>query len=125
MFTTTAFLSILPETLLLLLGVILLVLEPFWKEENRRALGWLTGVGLLATLAVSLWFGRPADAVATFGGTIRFDWLAFFFKMLFLFGAAVTALLLMDHENVNLRGESYILLLASTIGMCLMAAAGD
>jgi len=61
--------------------------------------------------------GRPET---TFGTTIRFDWLGFFFKMLFTFGAAATALFLMDHERVGNRGESYLLLLASLIGMCLM-----
>jgi NADH-quinone oxidoreductase subunit N len=63
--------------------------------------------------------------VAVFGGMIRFDWLGFFFKMLFLFGAAITALFLMDHEQVGPRGEAYLLLLASTLGMCLMASSAD
>ncbi len=33
------FLAILPEILLLALGMILLILEPFMKEERRRNLG--------------------------------------------------------------------------------------
>ena len=45
--------------------------------------------------------------------------------MLFIFGAAITALFLMDHEKVGQRGEAYLLMLASTIGMCLMASASD
>ncbi|HEX2696791.1 MAG TPA: NADH-quinone oxidoreductase subunit N [Anaerolineales bacterium] len=125
MFTTTAFLSILPESLLLLLGVILLIVEPFWKEKDRRVLGWMTAIGLLVTLAVSLLIGRPSDPVTTFGGMVRFDWLGFFFKLFFIFSTAVTALLLMDHESVSHRGEAYILLLASTVGMCFMASAAD
>lgn len=125
MFTSTNFLSILPETLLLVLGVVLLAVEPFWKEKDRRPLGWLTAGGSFAILVISLLAGRPGGTVTTFGGMIRFDWLGFFFKMLFIFGAGVTALFLMDHEKVNRRGEAYILLLASTIGMSLMASAAD
>ncbi len=125
MFTPTSFQSILPETLMLLLGVTVLIVEPFWKPERRRALGWLTAGGLLATLIVSLLFGRPGSPAATLGGMIRFDWLAFFFKMLFIFGAGITALFLMDHDKVGHRGEAYVLMLASTIGMCLMASAAD
>jgi len=125
MFTPVAFLSILPETLILILGVILLVVEPFWKEERRRNLGWLTAGGLLAILVTSILVGRPGDPTMTLGNTIRFDWLGFFFKMLFIFGAGMTALFLMDHEKVGHRGEAYLLLLASTIGMCLMASAAD
>lgn len=125
MLTSVSFLSILPESLVLVLAVIVLVVEPFWREQRRRNLGWLTAAGCFLTLAISIAVARPGAPVATFGNMIRFDWLGFFFKMMFIFGAGVTALLLMDHEKVGYRGESYILLLASTIGMCLMASAGD
>jgi NADH-quinone oxidoreductase subunit N len=56
---------------------------------------------------------------------VRFDWLGFFFKLLFMFAGAATALLLMDNEKVGDRGEAYLLLLASLIGMNLMAASSD
>jgi NADH-quinone oxidoreductase subunit N len=56
---------------------------------------------------------------------IRFDWLGFFFKMLFIFAGAATALLMMDHEKVGSRGEAYLLLLASLLGMNLMAVSSD
>lgn len=125
MFTLTAFRSVLPEILILALGLVLLVVEPFWKEERRRALGWLTFVGLLLISIAAVVFGRPGDPTATWGTSIRFDWLGFFFKLLFIFGAATTALLLMDHPEAGRRGEAYLLLLASTIGMCLMASAAD
>ena len=124
-YTPTMFLSILPETLLLVLGVLLLVVEPFWKNEKRRNAGWLTAGGLLVTLVVSLLVGRPGEPTTVFGGMLRYDWLGFFFKMMFIFGAAVTALFVMDHEKMGQRGESYILLLATTLGMCLMAASAD
>ena len=125
MFTSVAFLSILPETLILILGVILLIIEPFLKEERRRNLGWLTAGGLFVILVITILVGRPGDATMTFGNTIRFDWLGFFFEMLFIFSAGITALFLMDHEKVGRRGEVYVLLLASTIGMSLMASAAD
>jgi NADH-quinone oxidoreductase subunit N len=119
------FRSILPETLLLILGLVLLVVEPFWKEDRRRNLGWLAAGGLLVILVGSVLFGRPAEPVTTLGGTIRFDWLGFFFKLLFIFGASITTLFMMDHETLGRRGEAYVLMLASTIGMCLMASAAD
>ena len=125
MLSSAAFLSILPESLVLILAVVLLVVEPFWREQRRRNLGWVTAIGLFLTIVISIVVGRPGAPVGTFGNTIRFDWLAFFFKMLFIFGAGITALFLMDHEKVGNRGESYILMLASTIGMCLMASAAD
>jgi NADH-quinone oxidoreductase subunit N len=119
------FLSILPEILLLVLGVLILIVEPFWKGESRRNAGWLTAGGLLAILVVSLLVGRPGEPVLVLGGMVRFDWLGFFFKMMFVFGAAATALFMIDHDTLGKRGESYVLLIATTLGMCLMAASAD
>jgi len=119
------FFSILPEILILVLGVLLLVVEPFWKSEDRRNAGWMTVGGLLLIMVVSLLVGRPGDPEVVFGGMIRFDWLGFFFKMMFIFAAGMTALFMMDHEALGNRGESYILLLASLLGMNLMAASAD
>ena len=124
-YTPTMFLSILPEILILILGVLLLIVEPFWKGDDRRNAGWMTAGGLLAIMAVSLLAGRPGEPTTVFGGMLRFDWLGFFFKMMFIFGAAITSLFMMDHEVLGKRGESYVLLLATTLGMDLMAASAD
>jgi NADH-quinone oxidoreductase subunit N len=125
MFTATAFASILPEILILILGILILIVEPFWKEEQRRNVGWLTAGGLLIAMIVSLLFAQPGQPTTTLGGMVRFDWLGFFFKQLFMFAGAATALLLMDNEKVGRRGEGYLLLLASLIGMNLMATSAD
>jgi NADH-quinone oxidoreductase subunit N len=124
-FTSTTFASILPEILILVLGMLVLIIEPFWKEAQRRNVGWLTAGGLLVAMILSLLFGQPSVPTTTLGGMVRFDWLGFFFKMLFMFAGAVTALLLMDNEKVGRRGEAYLLLLASLLGMDLMAASAD
>jgi len=125
MFTSTMFASILPEILILILGMLVLIIEPFWREENRRNVGWLTAGGLFATMIISLLFGQPGEPTSTLGGMIRFDWLGFFFKQLFMFAGAATALLLMDNEKIGHRGEAYLLLLASLLGMNLMAVSSD
>jgi NADH-quinone oxidoreductase subunit N len=125
MFTSTMFAAILPEVLILMLGMLILIVEPFWKEEKRRNVGWLTAGGLFAAMIISLLFGQPGVPTSALGGMIRFDWLGFFFKMLFMFAAAATSLLLMDNEKVGHRGEAYLLLLASLLGMNLMAVSSD
>ena len=125
MFSSTMFASILPEILILLLGMLVLIVEPFWKEEKRRNVGWLTAGGLFAAMLVSFLAGQPGEPTSALGGMIRFDWLGFFFNMLFMFAGAATALLMMDHERLGKRGEAYLLLLASLIGMNLMAVSSD
>ena len=121
------FFPIFPEALLLILGVLVLVIDPFIKKDDvqRSILGWLTFSGLLATMLVSLLFARPATSILVFGGMIRFDWMGFLFKMFFIFAALVTSLFFLDTETLNKRAESYLLLLVATIGMCLMASSAD
>ncbi|MEK6754344.1 MAG: NADH-quinone oxidoreductase subunit N [Chloroflexota bacterium] len=125
MFTSQIFASILPEILILVLGILILVFEPFWKEDQRRNAGWFTAGGLFIAIIISLLFGQPGEPTSVLGGMIRFDWLGFFFKILFMFAGAVTALLLMDHKTAGHRGEAYVLLLASLLGMNLMAVSSD
>src|SRR5512139_1488971 len=125
MFTMTMLQSILPSLLVLVTGILVLVVEPFWKEEKRRNVGWLVAGCLFASMIISLIFGRPGEPVSTLGGMVRFDWLGFFFKMLFMFAGIATALLFMDNDKIGHRGEAYLLLLASLIGMNLMATSGD
>ncbi len=119
--------AITPELLLLLVALVVMALDLAWKEdEERRALGWVTAAGLVAAMAVSLWVALPPRGGATlWGGMIRHDVLAFVFQMAFFFAAAITALFAMDVESIGRRGEFYLLLLASTLGMALMAAAND
>ncbi len=121
------FLAILPEALMLLLGILILILDPLWKDEKRRLnLGWLTAGGLAAILVASILIGRPgAQSVLAWGGMVRFDMLAYAFKLFFIFAAAITALFMMDVDGISRRAESYVLLLAATIGMSLMASASD
>jgi len=73
MFTSTMFASILPEILILTIGLLVLVVEPFWKEEQRRNVGWLTAVGLLAAMVISLLFAKPGEPISTLGSMVRFD----------------------------------------------------
>ena len=70
-YTPTMFLSILPEILILILGVLLLIVEPFWKGDDRRNAGWMTAGGLLAVMAVSLLAGRPGEPTTVFGGCFQ------------------------------------------------------
>ncbi len=60
-----------------------------------------------------------------FGGMLRDDWLAFTFRVLFLFAAAITALLSTGVQGIRQKGEFYALLVIATLGMNLMASAAD
>ena len=118
--------ALLPEILLLIVAGLVLVFDLIWSDDRKRSLGWLTAGGLMITLVVSLIFARPPDdGILVWGSMLRYDWLAIAFKMLFIFGAAITALFAMDVKELGTRGEFYILMVVSTIGMGLMAASAD
>ena len=125
MFTSSMIMAILPELLLLTLGLLVLVFDLIWKKRDGRDLGWLTAGGLLFILVLSAFLAKPATSMEVFGGMLRYDMLGYVFKMLFIFGAMITSLFMMDSEKLGNRGESYILLLVATIGMNLMASAAD
>lgn len=120
-------LPILPEFILLALGILILLIDPFLKKvpAHRAFLGWFTTAGLLVTIILTIMFAKPGEPVLALGGMIRFDWLGFILKLFFLFAGAVTALFFMDAEQLNDRGEAYLLLIASILGMCLMASSAD
>lgn len=119
-------LAILPEILLLAVAMLVLLLDPFWKDSERRLnLGWLAAGGLTVAFFVSLMLGRPEGSTLALGGMVRFDWLALAFKLFVIFGAAITTLFMMDIPTLAQRAESYVLLIAATIGMCFMASASD
>ena len=125
-FDMVMFQALLPVILLLVLGLVVLVYDLLTSVSQKRGLGWLTAGGLVAVIAISLIWGSPGDnPQSLWGGMLRFDKLGFIFQMLFVFGAAITCLFAMDVEYLGKRGEFYLLLLASTIGMSLMASAGD
>jgi NADH-quinone oxidoreductase subunit N len=120
------FLAILPEISLVVLMGLVLVFDALWSEERRRNLGWLTFGGLMVILVISLLVARPtAEGTLIFGGMLSHDALSYVLRILFLFGAAMTVLFGMDMPNLGSRGEFYVLVLASTLGMMLMAAAAD
>ncbi len=125
-FEPSMILAILPEILLLVLAGLVLAFDAFWVEERKRSLGWLTAGGLAFIMVVSLLFAKPDNqARLVFGGMLQQDWFGFAFTLLFLFGAAITAMFAMDHAELGKRGEFYVLMLISVIGMCLMASASD
>lgn len=116
---------ILTETLLILLGLIVLGIDLTLPKGKHRLLGWVTAFGMGLIIPLSL-IARPGEqGILAFGGMVSQDWLSFTFKILFLFGAGLTALLAMDYGELGSRGEFYILLIASTIGMSFAASSAD
>lgn len=124
--TPSMILAILPEISLLVVIAVIFILDLVIAEKNRGILATLTAVGLAITFLVTVLFTQPgAESEQLWGGMLRHDWLAFIFKLLFIASAFITTLLTVKWESIWKKGEFYVLLLTSTLGMTLMAASAD
>jgi NADH-quinone oxidoreductase subunit N len=125
-FEPSMVLTILPEILLVVLAGLIMAFDAIWKPEMKRIFGWLTAGGLLVIMVISFLVATPqGPGGLIFGGMLRSDWLGFAFNILFMFAAAVTALFMSDMKSIGQKGELYVLMLISTLGMSLMASAAD
>ena len=112
---------------LIVFAAILLIVDLRLKREHKEFLAYVTFGGLALIFVLTVIFNRPEAGAdpAIWGGMLRHDMLAFVFRLVFLAGAALTSLLAVEWDSVSKRGEFYILLVVSTLGMNLMASAGN
>jgi len=121
------YLAILPEISLVILAAILLIVDLQLSRARKEMLAYVTFGGLVVIFVLTILFSRPeaGQDPAIWYGMLRHDLLAFVFRLIFLVGAALTSLLAIEWETISKRGEFYILLVFSTLGMSLMAGAGN
>ncbi|MRR52638.1 MAG: hypothetical protein EG825_17335, partial [Rhodocyclaceae bacterium] len=125
-FDPSMFLAILPEIGLVVLAALTLLLDLVWQDRRCRFLGWITAGGLAVIAGLAVAFARPGpEPLLIFGGMLRLDNTGFVFRMIFLFGASLTALFAVDNEGLCRKGDFYTLMLVSTLGMSLMASSAD
>jgi NADH-quinone oxidoreductase subunit N len=134
--TGTEFHAICTPLLLSLLVVGGLLLEILFWKDRPRLVGIFTLIGLVVIFAVQTRLQvevinmKEAGGMAVrlaFNGSYFFDLYSILFNYIFLIAAIVATVLSLTYleGREDNRGEYYLLLCASTIGMCLMAAAHD
>lgn len=122
--TSDMILAILPEISLLVLIAAVFIADLFLPEKRRPMLAAITIGGLALTILLTVLFSRPTGELM-WGGMLRHDWLAFVSKLLFLTATLFITFFVANWKGVWHRGEFYVLLLVSTMGMTLVAAAAD
>src|SRR6266852_5484146 len=122
------FYYILPELVLTAGALLVLIADVAIPRENRGVLGWVTLLVIGATFVSFFWpipFHRVHVEVAH--GLLAVDRFALFFKIVFLFAAAITVLMSMRYLETEgaSPGEYYFLILCATLGMMIMAGGID
>ncbi|PKL52241.1 MAG: NADH-quinone oxidoreductase subunit N [Nitrospira bacterium HGW-Nitrospira-1] len=111
---------VMPEISLAVLALFILLADLFIKRKETIALMSIISVGVAAYLL-------PGSMGATFNGMYISDGYSAFFKFIFIANVILTVLISVKYieiEKVNF-GEYYCLILFATLGMMLMASAGD
>lgn len=118
-------LSILPEIVLTIGGVILMLVDAMMaKSSSRKGLGWLASLFALGALAASLWQYTLPPGTAYYG-VVQTDAFSVFFHV--LIAGIVLASLLITLDAVTPQteglGELFALILFGAVGMMLMSSA--
>jgi NADH-quinone oxidoreductase subunit N len=108
-----------PEIVVLVTALLVMVADLVLAGEDKARLAWLALVGVAAAAGLSFYIWDGSDPVLQ--GMLAADGYALFLNLVLLAAAALAILLSLDTHLP--RGEYYALLLLSTAGMMLMAAA--
>ena len=111
---------IIPEITMTAIALIVLLLDLVVRRKEVLAAVSIGGVAIVALMLIN-GYG------VTFGGMFISDGYSTFFKLIFFINVILTVLISVKYiaiEKVN-YGEYYSLILFSTIGMMIMASAGD
>ena len=119
--------AVAPELVLLGFGALLTVLDVVFLERGRKYTSTLAGIGLLATLIPIITLAINGQDRFLFNDAYVVDNFALIMKALFLLSGYVVVLLSTNYiaEGDYWENEYYSLLLASILGMVVMASARD
>ncbi|MBM3771789.1 MAG: NADH-quinone oxidoreductase subunit N [Acidimicrobiia bacterium] len=123
--TGTLATTLAPEIGLFVLAVVVLLIGVIQRGDQKRVVGWITGIGLLGVLGSTL---RLVEGGSVGDGMFVNDGLAIFAKQLLL-GAGVISILgslTLGHASFSRRSAEYhFALLASLLGMMALVSARD
>ncbi len=127
------YVTILPEVILSLVAFLVMILDAFSGGKQRKMYAWVALVGYVAAGAAIGWLaheiavGSPVVPEQSFNGMLLTDPFRLAFATVALVVSGLTVLISIGWLEVDdlPAGEFQTLLLFATVGMLLMASAGD
>ena len=117
--------AIMPELLMTIFGLMLIVIDIMSKDEKKSGVGYFGIAFILLTLLASIPIG--GFKIHGFNNMLVWDSYAFAFFMIFAIAYILTTLGSVDYlksNDIN-KGEYYIIMFFSIIGMMFMVSATD
>ncbi len=116
-----------PELALLVAILVVLFVDLQFEQRARWATSSIAGIAVLAAFVPVVTLALDGATRSLFGGAFVVDEFALVLKGLFLLSGYVVVLLSTDYveEGDFYRGEYYLLLLSSLLGMLVMSSARD
>jgi NADH-quinone oxidoreductase subunit N len=124
-FNAADLIRFLPETILTVMGTLLMVLDPILHRRSSHAFGHLSMATLVAAIGGAVYANSQAGPA--FGGMLMVDGFATFFRVLVLVVGILTILpsyRFLARQDAE-TSEYHALLIFSIAGQCMMAAAND
>ncbi|MBM3735303.1 MAG: NADH-quinone oxidoreductase subunit N [Acidobacteria bacterium] len=123
--TEAEYIRFLPETILILMGTLIMVLEGFAGDGHRKGTHKVALFGLFLAMAAACYAGsNPGPAFSDF---LLVDGFGTFFRMLVLTVGILAVLCspsYLSRERAD-SGEYYALILYSLVGQCILATANE
>jgi NADH-quinone oxidoreductase subunit N len=118
---------ILPETIVAVAGIFVMLSDAFSQDKKKTDAAWIAFAGILAGGFATFRLWSEGVSGEAFSGMIVTDSLRLIFIAISLFVSGLTVLTSVHwlEEDDLPEGEFYALLLFATVGMMLMAGAGD
>ena len=120
------FALLLPEILVAAVGFGVLTVDFFLPTSKKHLLAYLAGLGLGGVLAFTLPY-LWGDLDSLYGGLIRIDGYALFFKAFFIVLGGFLILASVDYVRRHLShaGEYYGILVFTVVAMMMLASSGE
>lgn len=120
-------LLLLPEIILTCWLCAVLIVDFSCLRLPKERLAYLSVAGLLVTLGCLAWFDVTRVSGTLFNDMFVLDRMALFFKMFVVASTALVILISVQYVDrfTFFRGEYYVLVIMSAIGMMFMASAND
>ena len=120
-------LLLLPEIFLTCWLCVMLTVDFSCPRLPKERLAYLSVAGLLVTLGFLVWFDVSHVTGTLFRDMFVLDRMALFFKMFVVASTALVILISVQYVDrfTFFRGEYYVLVVMSAIGMMFMASAND